>query len=143
MNKTINIRLGMVILLVNDLEKSQDFYTKIGCKQKFALKNHWIELSLGEIKIGLCPTKNEIQNFRTGLVLETNDLMSTYQDWQDAGIEFINEPKTALHGIMISFKDPSGNIIDLYQPTPEKVLDLAKKVKVEDGCCKKEDSCCK
>ncbi len=72
---------------------------------------------------------------------------------------------------MASMKDPGGNIIDLYQPTPEKVQKIVKDVVTKDqekggdkgglsaassseegpvrrssqseGGCKKGDSCCK
>ena len=143
MNENANIKLSMVIILVHDLEKAKEFYQKIGCTQKFALKNHWAEMALGEIKIGLCPTSTLTENFRTGIVLETPNLPETYAKWTKLGVEFLNEPKTALHGIMASFKDPSGNIIDIYQPTPEKVLAMAEKIKENEECCKQAETCCK
>ena len=143
MNENSNIKLSMIILLVSDLEKAKEFYKKIGCSQKFALKNHWAEMAIGEIKIGLCPTSTTTENFRTGIVLETSNLQETYEKWNKLGVEFLNEPKTALHGIMASFKDSSGNIIDIYQPTPEKVLAMAEKIKENDECCKQAETCCK
>ena len=143
MNENSNIKLSMIILLVNDLEKAKEFYKKIGGIQKFALKNHWAEIALGEIKIGLCPTSTITENFRTGIVLETPNLQETYEHWNKLGVEFLNEPKTALHGIMASFKDSSGNIIDIYQPTPEKVIAMAEKIKENDECCQKAKTCCK
>jgi len=34
---------------------------------------------------------------------------------------------------MCSFKDPGGNIFDLYQPTPEKVQEMVEKMKQEEA----------
>ena len=44
---------------------------------------------------------------------------------------------------MVTFKDPSGNIIDLYQLTPEKVLEMAQKMKEQEPCCGAKEDCCK
>ena len=138
-----HLKLGMVILLVNDLEKARNFYKKIGCTEKFSLKNHWSEMTLGDIKIGLCPTESTGDLYRTGLVLETNNLEAIHKDWEKNGVEFLNEPKTAIHGIMVSFKDPSGNILDLYEPTPEKVIEMTNKIKESESCCGNKENCSK
>ena len=47
----------------------------------------------------------------------------------------MDKPVDAAHGVMTSIQDPSGNILDLYQPTPEKIKELAEKMKKEDACC--------
>jgi hypothetical protein len=46
---------------------------------------------------------------------------------------------------MTSLQDPSGNIIELYQATPEKVREFMEANK-ESGCCKgdvADDECCR
>ena len=65
----------------------------------------------------------------------------------------MDKPTEAAHGIMASIQDPSGNILDLYQPTPEKIKELAEKLKMEmhvavamwaeNAAIQEADSCCK
>lgn len=137
-------KFGMFILMEHDLAAAVEFYSKLGFKQKFHLKDKWAEFDLGDVKLGLCPTAEQQGLIRTGVVLEVEDLKAIYNECKE-WIEFFGEPHEAVHGIMISFKDPSGNVLDLYQPTPEKVQELLKKTGQEnddDGCCGSEESCC-
>ena len=142
-------KLHMVILLQPDLEKAIQFYQQLGLKQIFQLKDKWAEFKLGEVKIGLCPTSQSQEGNRTGVVLEVQDLHKAYNELKDT-ITFLSEPKEAVHGIMVSFTDPAGNILDLYQPTPEKLVELVKKTaegddqkSSKDGSCGQKDGCCK
>lgn len=138
-------KLGMVILIEHDLEAAVSFYKKLGLRVVFHLKGQWAEFVLGDVKVGLCPTAKTEGLKKTGLVFEVEDLKTCYQEFKAAGVEFLNEPLEKVHGIMVSFKDPGDNVIDLYQPTPEKVRELMKHVKAEDekGCCGAQDNCCK
>ena len=122
-------KVGILILMENDLVKAVDFYKKIGLDLKFHLKDKWAEFILGEVKIGLCPIKQEFVERHTGIVLEVENMEKTFQELKEKGVTFFKEPFEAIHGIMASIKDPSGNILDLYQPTPEKVSELVNKVK--------------
>lgn len=142
----------MLLLLQPDLEKAVAFYQKLGLKLVFHLKDRWAEFVLGSIQIGLCPTSQALPERHTGIVFQVDDV---YQMYNALGheITFMASPQEALHGIMASIKDPGNNIIDIYQPTPEKLHDLVEKVKNEEQkCCKDnatvvEDSvkqgCCK
>lgn len=138
-------KVGMVILMQPDVEKAVEFYTNLGLQQVFYIPQKWAEFQIGSVKLGLCPTSQPQDDNRTGIVLEVDDLAATYQALKDT-VHFVTEPKEAIHGHMVAFKDPGGNILDLYQPTPEKVHDLVKKVKAQ-GCCKQDDQdaagCCK
>lgn len=143
--------LHMVILMQPNLQAAIDFYSDLGIKLIFHIKERWAEMRLGDVKIGLCPTQHAIDNVRTGIVLEVTDLKKVYQELKDR-VSFLSEPKEAVHGIMVSFKDPGGNLLDLYQPTPEKVSDLVKKTaestNADDetgskSACASADSCCK
>ena len=81
---------------------------------------------MGCVKFGLCPITEVQDNIRTGIVLEVQqDLLKMYESLKDQ-VTFLNEPVVAVHGIMIGFKDVGGNVLDLYQPTLDKVKDLVK-----------------
>ena len=121
------IKLGMVITMHSDLEKSVEFYKNLGLKLNFHMKDKWAEFALGEIKFGLCPTEQKYDNVRTGVVLEVEeDLMKLYEELKASGVTFVNEPQVAPHGVMVGFKDPCGNVLDFYQATPEKMQAFAK-----------------
>ena len=121
------IRVGMVIVMQHDLGKAVEFYRDVlKLPLKFHLENKWAEFDLGCVKFGLCPIAEVQDNIRTGIVLETQaDLLELYALLQDK-VTFLNEPVVAVHGIMVGFKDVGGNILDLYQPTLDKVKDLVK-----------------
>ncbi len=121
------IKVGMVILMQHDLAKAVEFYRDVlQLPLKFHLEGKWAEFDLGCVKFGLCPITEVQDNIRTGIVLEVQqDLLKMYESLKDQ-VTFLNEPVVAVHGIMIGFKDVGGNVLDLYQPTLDKVKDLVK-----------------
>lgn len=123
------IRVGMVIVMQHDLAKAVDFYKNIfNMPLKFHLEGKWAEFDLGCVKFGLCPIDQFQDNVRTGIVLQVEeDLLNLYETLKDK-VTFLNEPVVAVHGIMLGFKDVGGNILDLYQPTHDKVKDLVEQV---------------
>lgn len=115
-----SIKVGMIILMQPDLKKAVEFYEKLELKKTFHLEEKWAEFDLGCVKLGLCPTEHPQDNVRTGIVLEVmQDLHELYKRLKADGIEFFSEPVVAPHGIMVAFKDAGGNVLDLYQATPE------------------------
>ena len=124
-------KVNMIILLEKKFEEAVDFYKKLGLPLKFHLEGRWAEFGLGDIKLGVCPTDTKIDNIRTGLVIEVEDMAQSFAEMKKLGVEFIREPSEATHGIMASFKDPGGNILDLYQSTPEKIKEILEKAKEE------------
>ncbi len=129
-----SIKLGMVIFMQKDLTKAVEFYKKLGISQKFHLEGKWAEFDLGCVKFGLCPTEQAQDNVRTGIVFEVmQDLLELHSKLKAEGIEFVNEPVVAPHGVMVGVKDPGGNVFDLYQPTPEKMKEFIEKNKTEQA----------
>lgn len=122
------IKVGMLILMENELEKAIAFYQALGFPLAFHLKDKWAELIIGDVKLGLAPVSQSLPDRHTGIILEVPDVKQAYIDLQSRGVLFIREPFEAVHGIMASIKDPGGNILDLYQPTPEKVREMAQKM---------------
>ena len=142
----------MVILMQPDLQKAVDFYQRLGGHLVFQLKDKWAEFRIGSVKLGLCPTSQSMEGHRTGIVLGVEDVHKAYNELKDT-VHFFGEPKEAVHGIMVSFADPAGNILDMYQPTPEKVAEMVKKTAAtadqelaeggakSKGCAKGTDCC--
>jgi len=121
-------KVGMLILIESDLDAAHLFYERLGLQKQFELEGRWIEFLVGDIKLGLCATQNPPIERHTGIVFEVDDLMTFYDHVKDS-IEFIQSPVAAAHGIMATIKDPGGNLIDLYQPTPQKMKDILNKMK--------------
>ncbi len=147
MNKSVS-GIYMIVLMQTDLKAAIEFYKKLGFTLGLYLENKWAEFECSGVKIGLCP--GDVQRDRyTGLVFKTDDVQALYEELLDDGVEFVAQPVIATHGVMASLLDPSGNRIDLYQPTHEKVREVLEKGgkmcgvdKVDrGGCCKKESGC--
>lgn len=135
----MTFKVGMLITIQHDIETSFEFYKNLGFAPKFHIKNRWAEFELNNIKFILCPTENALPERHTGIVLEVNDLKNLYTELLAKNVVFVTEPKEAPHGIMASIKDPGNNIIDLYQPTHEKVAEIVRKA--QKSCCGSEDNC--
>ena len=142
-------KLAMIILMEVNLEKAVEFYQQLGFVLIFHIKERWAEFELNGVKLGLCPSPREVVEFRTGIVFEVKDVLALYESTKDI-FPYQGKPSEAVHGIMISVKDPGGNVIDLYQSTPEKVKVLLDKTIEEknalenpaDTCCSKEKAVC-
>lgn len=141
-------KVAMLILMQPDLDKAIAFYQELGIQLKFRMKDTWAEFELEGIKIGLCQTPHPAQDNRTGIVLQVANLQHVYTDLKEK-VTFLSEPVSAAHGVMTSIKDPGGNILDLYQPTPERLKEALEKAAQEaektaeaDQCCKPQN-CCK
>lgn len=87
----------------------------------------------------MAPISQELPLHRTGIVLEVADLTATYEQFKKDGVEFVREPVEAMHGLMASFRDPGNSVLDLYQPTPEKVAEFMKQREQEE-LAKKADA---
>lgn len=131
----------MFIIMEHDLSAAIEFYTQLGFKLKFHLKDQWAEMLADNIKIGLCYVSQELPERRSGLVVQVENLAVFYEAHKDT-LPFIGEIKEKVHGCMIGVKDPGGNIIDLYQPTPEKVTELIQKAQKEGECCQGKSEAC-
>lgn len=138
---TIN-KVAMLILMEHDLDAAIDFYSRLGIPLKFRMKETWAEFELQGIKLGLCQSNYGPQDNRTGIVLQVENLRDFYTAHKET-IPFLTQPVEAAHGIMTSIKDPSGNIIDLYQATPEKLQEVIARNKEQADLAAQADACCK
>jgi predicted enzyme related to lactoylglutathione lyase len=143
----------MVVLQQSNLAAGIEFYKKLGLKLLFDQEGKWAEFGLGQVVIGLAAAEAVEKGRYTGLVFKTADLKALAAELRDDGVEFVVEPQVATHGVMASLLDPSGNRLDLYEPTHQKVREVLEKEgklcgpegaegdacgdKPEGGCCKK------
>lgn len=131
------MKLHMMILFQGDLEAGVEFYKKLGLTCGVHVPKQWAEFMLGSVKIALCPIEGELHERHTGLVFEVADCAKFYAELLEKGVVGAQAPVTAAHGVMASIKDPSGNILDIYQPVAVPL-----KAETEAACCQAPGGCC-
>ena len=114
-------RVWLTMIKVEDMDRALNFYNKtLGlnialCARKF---NH-AEVGPAEplAKIGLFATgKKSKRKKRTGIVFDTDDIYSLYENLKKLGVRFIKKPtKMEWGGIMADFLDPDDNILEVVQ----------------------------
>lgn len=123
--------LVRVRYMVESVQESVDFYTgKLGFKVDFRSGPYFAALSRGGVQLLLSPTRGPggaSQPMPNGdrpvpggwnrLVLNTPDLEGETARLRKAGVRFRNEIVYGLGGNEILLDDPSGNVIELFQPT--------------------------
>lgn len=124
--------------IVDDVDRAIDFYTR---QLGFTLVMHpappFAMLSRGDLRLVLSapnPSGGGGQAMPDGTMpqpggwnrfaIEVQDLAATVQTLRAAGARFRNEIVTGVGGRQILVEDPSGNPIELFEPTiPEARLD--------------------
>ena len=121
-------RLSTLIVIQNDLAAGVAFYKSLGLKLAFEIPSRWAEFILPEgTKLCLCPTSQELNSQRhTGFVFEVKDLKQLHEQLKES-TTFVNEPTEKEYGIIASIADPAGNVIDLFEPDPEKIQEMMRK----------------
>lgn len=130
------MRLAIAMLLQKDLQQGVAFYQDIGMKLLLYSKGQWAEFDCGGTKVALCPAQEEAVGGHSGLLFEVEDMDFLLARLQEKGIE-APVPMVINLGKLITISDPSGNKIDILEPSDE----------VEsEGCCKDESEasqgCC-
>jgi len=117
--------------MVDDVPAAVAFYKgKLGFRVDFQSGPYFAALSRGGVQLLLSPTKGPggaSQPMPNGdrpvpggwnrLVLNTPDLPGEVDRLRKAGVRFRNEIVYGLGGNEILLDDPSGNVIELFQPT--------------------------
>ena len=117
--------------MVNDVAAAVDFYkSKLGFKVDLQSFPYFAELSHGGVQLLLSPTKGPggaSQPMPNGerpapggwnrIVLYTQDLKGDVDKLRSQGVHFRLDIIVGLGGNEILLDDPSGNAIELFQPT--------------------------
>ena len=117
--------------IVNDVPAAVAFYTgKLGFKLDAQSGPYFAALSRGGVQLLLSPTTGPggaSQPMPSGekpapggwnrLVLDTPDLKGDVDRLRKEGARFRNDIIVGLGGNQILLDDPSGNVIELFQPT--------------------------
>ena len=128
---TINPELVRVRYIVNDVSAAVAFYTtRLGFKLDMQSGPYFAALSRGGVQLLISPAKGPggaSQPMPNGerpvpggwnrIVVYTPDLQGEVDRLRKAGVRFRNDVVVGLGGNEILLDDPSGNIVELFQPT--------------------------
>jgi catechol 2,3-dioxygenase-like lactoylglutathione lyase family enzyme len=125
-----NSALVRVRYIVNDVPASVAFYAKLGFKLDAQSGPYFAALSRGGVQLLLSPTTGPggaSQAMPNGdkpapggwnrMVLDTPNVQADVDRLRKDGVRFRNEIVVGLGGNQILLDDPSGNVVELFQPT--------------------------
>jgi catechol 2,3-dioxygenase-like lactoylglutathione lyase family enzyme len=135
-------KLSHTSIYVNDQDKAYDFYVnKLGFKVNTDAKMEngfrWLTVNPPEqpdLEVVLFPATSDVNGFDQDVrdamkllldkgvmgagVMETPDVMATYQELKAKGVQFKSEPKEQFYGIECIITDGCGNWFSMTQPKP-------------------------
>jgi metallothiol transferase len=107
-----------VWVYVSDLERSKDFYqNKIGLKFK-SQNEDWIEFDLGKTSFAILQRiseKGTVVPSKTRIMFEVKDIETFYDDATGKGIKCIGGIRNERYGSLLTFEDPDGHWLEVYQ----------------------------
>jgi lactoylglutathione lyase len=122
-------KLFAVCFLVNDFQKSFDFYTKtLGLKINSS-EGKFTNFKLGETELAIFGKDEAVSMFPEnnmgsggGAVIgfQTNDVSKTCEELESKGVKIFEGPKETPWGQKVAyFKDPDSNIWEVSEPFEE------------------------
>jgi catechol 2,3-dioxygenase-like lactoylglutathione lyase family enzyme len=135
-------KLSHTSIYVNDQDKAYDFYVnKLGFKVNTDAKMEngfrWLTVNppdQPDLEVVLFPATSDVNGFDQDVrdamkllldkgvmgagVLETPDVMATYQELKAKGVQFKSEPKEQFYGVECIVTDGCGNWFSMTQPKP-------------------------
>ncbi len=116
--------------IVRDMPASVTFYTGLGFQVEIQSGPYFAALSRGGVQLLLSPTSGPggaSQPMPNGdkpapggwnrLVLDTQNLQGDVERLRQQGVHFRNDITVGLGGNQVLLEDPSGNVVELFQPT--------------------------
>ncbi len=124
-DESVTIRkIYAVWIYVKSIEESRRFYEKVvGLKLKFQ-EGNWVEFDLGETSFGLLErNKSEkVEPQKTRIMLQTNDIEAMEKRFKENGVKTIGEVKNESYGKLLTFEDPNGHWLELFEPILERTV---------------------
>jgi lactoylglutathione lyase len=117
--------IKLVGIWVSDQDQARDFYVdKLGFEVRTDITMpdgyRWLEVgpaggvtAIAVAKSG--PDSDNKPGDFTNIILDTDNIMATYEDLKARGVEFVDVPEKQPWGWWGTLKDPDGNIFGLGQ----------------------------
>ncbi len=115
------MKMGIVILHVQDIERSRRFYTEVvglPVDEQQSDANFTMLATDGSLlALQAASSLPEGQDGQAGGVevgLELDGVDATYKRWKKAGVELLGEPETRPFGRYFLARDPDGHYLSVY-----------------------------
>jgi len=110
-------RLGAVILLVSDMDKSIKFYRDV---LELPIKNtssEWVEFFSSGTVVALHPSKSKSRTKNSGVLVGfmVSNLETVAKNLKDKKVEFFKEPTEESFGKHAIIVDPDGHLISIAE----------------------------
>jgi len=110
-------RLGAIILLVSDMDKSMKFYRDV---LELPVKNtssEWVEFFSSGTVLALHPSKGKSRTKNSGVLVGfmVSNLEQVAKSLKDKNVEFFKEPKEESFGKHAIISDPDGHLISIAE----------------------------
>jgi lactoylglutathione lyase len=110
-------RLGAIILLVSDMDKSIKFYRDV---LELPIKNtssEWVEFFSSGTVLALHPSKSKSRTKNSGVLVGfmVSNLETVAKKLKDKKVEFFKEPKEESFGKHAIIADPEGHLISIAE----------------------------
>ena len=110
-------RLGAIILLVSDMDKSIKFYRDV---LELPIKNtssEWVEFFSSGTVLALHPSKSKSRTKNSGVLVGfmVSNLETVAKKLKDKKVEFFKEPKEESFGKHAILADPDGHLISIAE----------------------------
>jgi catechol 2,3-dioxygenase-like lactoylglutathione lyase family enzyme len=112
-------KVGAVILLVSNMEKSIRFYSEILELPVKSRAKDWTEFFKNDTVLALHPAPKKKKTLRTGsgilVGFEVTDLDSTVKQLKEKRVKFFKTPKEEPFGKHTIVRDPDGHLISIAE----------------------------
>ena len=112
-------KVGAVILLVSNMEKSIKFYSDILELPVKSRAKDWTEFFKNATVLALHPAPKKKKTLKTGsgilVGFEVTDLDSTVKKLKEKRVKFFKKPKEELFGKHAIVQDPDGHLISIAE----------------------------
>lgn len=112
-------KVGAVILLVSNMEKSIRFYSDILELPVKSRARDWTEFFKNDTVLALHPAPKKKKTLKTGsgilIGFEVTDLDSTVKKLKEKRVKFFKKPKEEPFGKHAIVQDPDGHLISIAQ----------------------------
>src|SRR5262245_21769799 len=119
-------RIGAVILLVNDMKKTTDFYQNILGMEKKQESGEWVEFLKQGTVLALHPVKkkeSETESERNANILvgfNVSDLQSVCTELEKKNVKFHKRLTKESFGNHAIIEDPEGHLLSLVEMAPKE-----------------------
>ena len=110
-------RLGAVILLVSDMDKSMKFYRNVLELPVKSTSPEWVEFFSSGTVVALHPSKNKTRTKNSGVLVGfmVSNLESVAKNLKDKKVEFFKELTEESFGKHAIIVDPDGHLISIAE----------------------------